>query len=861
MPRHHPDKTVSDLSECTSLRQRIIALEQANAALQAENHRLQQQIQHLEAAVTTQQSIAQSHPQQPGWLQFCFDDAPVGLALVSPTHGVIQSNPALQTLLGYSADELQGRDLLQCTHPDDRLRETELLSELVRGKREHIVTQQRYLNKDGKTVWTRTRTTLVPPVHNGAPTRLTLIENITEERQVASVLRESLALLQRIFDYAPVAIFVKDTQGHLLLVNQRSATFMHKTPHELVGQLDYALFPPEVSAILASNDRQVLTTGQTIQFEELFPHNGQMRISHCIKFPIYNAQGEIYAIGGIAHDITEQKQAEEALRASEQKYRLLFDSVPVGLYRSTPEGQFLDVNPATVRLLGYPNRAALLAASATNIYLHLADRQAWQATIERDGAVLNYEAQVRRFDGSVIWIADNSHVVRDAQDRVIAYEGTLEDITERKQHAAEIERLAFTDPLTGLANRRRLYDIGEAVLTSGRTYLQNPALLYLDLDRFKTVNDTLGHDAGDELLLQVALELCNCIRTDDLLARLGGDEFAVLLPHSDMTQAITVAERILERLDRPFLLDEHLVYLGASIGIAVASDYLPFSLLLTQADIAMYRAKAAGGGIHVYDPTLSPVLPNQLHMETELRLALATNELTLYYQPVCDLGTNQVVGVEALLRWPHPAQGLLLPTTFLPLAEEAGLMRELDRWVLNMALAQIKEWDSHWPGLEISINLSTQSLGDPHLLTDLARLLAASDIAPQRIILELTEYTTLRDQNLTQPALARLKALGVRIALDNFGSGYASLTSLQQLPVDVLKINHVCIAQIEHAPRDQSVLRALLALGAGLDLTVVVEGVERPTQLDWLRTVGPCQVQGYLLGPPVPAEQFLPNVP
>lgn len=968
--------------ELTLLRQRVAELLETNAALQTENQVLRQRIEDLEQQAAAQQQVYDDLSQQFDLLRMCFDHAPIGLALASKELGVLQSNPALQAMLGMLPGDWQSMPLQPMLQTEDLLQELAMVDDLDADTHDPIQLEKRHLRKDGKSIWTRIRSTLVQPADASSTVRMISVENITEERQVAAVLHESLLLLQRIFDYAPVSIFVKDTQGHFLLVNQRTAALLGQTPDQLLGQLTYDLFPPDTAAILRTHDQQVLSTGQPMEFEEILNLKEGTTICHCVKFPIYNAQGEIYAIGGIASDITEHKRAGEALRESEEKYRTLFDAVPVGLYRATPEGQFLDVNlaavdmlgypsreallaenmltlyinhedrqlrqalldqagvarnvelrfrrcdgsiiwildnvrglrsaegqvisyegslediterkqteqsirqseqkyrllfdtvsvglyrstpagvfldvnPTIVKLLGYPDRATLLAQPIVGLYLYPNDRRTWESLLEQEDVVRNYETQLRRYDGSIIWIVENAHVVRDTEGYILAYEGTVEDITERKTYAAEIERLAFTDPLTGLANRRRLYDLGDIALAKSRGNQKYPVLLFLDLDRFKTVNDTLGHDAGDELLRQVAHELRSCIRADDLLARLGGDEFAVLLHHSDIKQALTVADHILERLDRPFLLNEHVVYLGGSIGIAIANtDYLQFSILLTQADIAMYRAKAAGGGVEVYDPTLNPIGQDQIQLESELRLALATNELTLYYQPICDINTEQVVGIEALLRWPHPEQGLLFPDAFLPLAEEIGLMKELDRWVLETALAQIRDWNSSFPGLYIAINLSASSLRDPNLVTDVARLLSTTKVSAEHVILELTEYTALRDQTMTQQTLTELKRLGVRIALDNFGSGYASLTSLQQLPVDILKINRTFMSGIGLAPRDESVVRALLTLGEGLALTVVVEGVERTEQLNWLRNIGCHQVQGYLTGQPVPAEHI-----
>jgi EAL domain-containing protein (putative c-di-GMP-specific phosphodiesterase class I) len=313
-----------------------------------------------------------------------------------------------------------------------------------------------------------------------------------------------------------------------------------------------------------------------------------------------------------------------------------------------------------------------------------------------------------------------------------------------------------------------------------------------------------------------------------------------------------VAQHVLEHLRQPFMLGEQLVHLWGSIGIAVGtSKDISFSMLLTQADIAMYRAKARGGGVQIYDPALHPVRLDRLQMEADLRHALETDGLTLHYQPVLNLCADAVAWFEALVRWQHPARGLLSPGLFLPLAEETGLIEGVDSWVLQTVIRQIAAWDAGGTPLAVSINLTAQSLQKPHLVDNVAALLRSEGVSPEQIIIELTEHTALRDLTTTRQVLAGLRQLGVRIALDDFGRGYASLTHLRQLPVDVLKLDAAFAAGIGKEVRDEAVLRSMLTLAQGLGLVVVVEGIEEQAQLDWLRQGGCFFGQGYYIGRPV----------
>ncbi|NJL33020.1 MAG: bifunctional diguanylate cyclase/phosphodiesterase [Chloroflexaceae bacterium] len=378
----------------------------------------------------------------------------------------------------------------------------------------------------------------------------------------------------------------------------------------------------------------------------------------------------------------------------------------------------------------------------------------------------------------------------------------------------------------------------------------------LDVDRFKVINSDLGHDAGDELLIQLAERLRECVEPTAILARQGGDEFAILLPTAHAHRSRELAQRILDQMNQPFILRDQIIYLSMSIGIALSMPATRrFSSLLTEADIAMYSAKTKGGGIRIYEPSLSPAMRDRLVLETDLRVALVTGKLTLYYQPIVEVATSTIIGVEALIRWPHPTRGLLIPSHFLGVAEDAGLLGILDRWVLRQAIAQLAEWWHNGHQIAISINLTDHSLRDPELIFDIEDLITEYDVPADAIIIEITEYTALRDMATTNEVLNGLKQLGVRIALDDFGTGYASLTNLRNLPVEILKLDRTFSAGIGTKAEDEAVVQALLQLGQGLSLTVVVEGVEQPVQQAWLERAGCQLIQGYLLGRPMPPEE------
>lgn len=429
---------------------------------------------------------------------------------------------------------------------------------------------------------------------------------------------------------------------------------------------------------------------------------------------------------------------------------------------------------------------------------------------------------------------------------------------ERKNHEKQIERMAFFDGLTNLYNRRMLQEQAERILAMAERHGWQLALLYLDLDRFKNINDTLGHDAGDDLLAAIAGQLRAVLRRSDTLARLGGDEFAVLLTQSSQVEAARTARRLLEALDRPFDLRGRRVHIGASLGIALYPQHGDdLEALLKHADIAMYRAKSKGGGFTFFTPEESPYSVRRLDLEAQLRQAVQDGTLELFYQPIVVVGSGRVRAVEALARW-YDADGQAIPAAeFIPLAEESDLIRQIDYWVLNQVLVDSARWQQVEPTLQLAVNISARSLHHRDLVDRVEAELAASGVDPGRLVLEITESSAIRDPETAARVLRDLRRLGVSIALDDFGAGYASITQLRQLPCDRVKIDRGLIAEIGEEGRGEKLLLAAIRLGQGLGLEVVAEGVEEPHQLQWLRQRGCDLAQGWHLGRPIPLERLL----
>jgi len=516
------------------------------------------------------------------------------------------------------------------------------------------------------------------------------------------------------------------------------------------------------------------------------------------------------------------------------------------------------LNRAGEKMLGRP-RAEVIGKTDADFH----DAELAALYVERDREVLESgevrvieEDHVPRKDGGMAILRTKKIALRNAEGQAEYLLGVSEDIAERKRAEAQIARLAHYDPLTELPNRVLFQrHLSEALARRARKGDQL-AVHFIDLDRFKTVNDTLGHPLGDELLRVAAERLRGCVREGDTVARLGGDEFAVVQAGlSDMTGATRLAERIVEAMSAPFDLQGHQVVIGASVGVAAApSDGEDADELLKKADMALYRAKADGrGAFHFFERAMDEQLQARRALELDLRRALTAGEFELYYQPLYNLGAEQVTGCEALLRWRHPDRGMVSPADFIPLAEEIGLIVPLGDWVLRTACAEAARWPDH---VRLAVNLSPAQFRDRGLVRTVVSALAASGLPAERLELEITESVLLQDSAANMSMLHDLKALGVRISMDDFGTGYSSLSYLRSFPFDKIKIDQTFVRDILEDSDAMAIIKAVLDLGSSMGIVTTAEGVETLEQLNALRGQGCAEIQGYFISRPAPASEI-----
>jgi diguanylate cyclase (GGDEF)-like protein/PAS domain S-box-containing protein len=576
-----------------------------------------------------------------------------------------------------------------------------------------------------------------------------------------------------------------------------------------------------------------------------------------------NAHGQLAWIEGFIQDISERMAANEAMLEAMRRYSSIFEHATEGIFQTTPQGRYLNANPALARIYGHASPDELiehLHDIQRLLYVSPARRDEFVRLMHEQGAVRNFESQVYRRDGSVIWISENARAVRNADGSVQFFEGTVVDITERKQHDAELEYQASHDSLTGLPNRTLLRDRIEQAIVKAQRDNHHVAVVFVDLDHFKLINDSLGHHVGDRLLLEVADRLMACVRGHDSVARQGGDEFVIVLTEQhDENETIAIVSRLLDVISQPWIDEDQEYGLSCSVGISCyPNDGDNPDALLRCADVAMYKAKESGRSTyHFYTPELNEAISERLELENSLRHALERDEFRVYYQPRIEVGSGRILGAEALIRWDCPGKGIVPPDSFISIAEETGLIIPIGQWILQEACRQNSAWQrAGLPPISVSVNLSPIQFRHAGLVQSVAAALAQAALDPAYLELELTESFVMHDAERINVAMQSLKALGVDIAVDDFGTGYSSLSYLKRFPVDRLKVDKSFVRDIDSDPDDAAIVRAIITLGHALGLKVVAEGVETRAHLEFLQQHGCDELQGYYFSRPVPAIEM-----
>ena len=775
--------------------------------------------------------------------------------LVQDSKGrVLDANQPAEEILGWSLAEMKGKktgSLWEAIGEDGRpipLAERPTMKALKSGvpKLRQVLGVKR---RTGDVRWVQIDTIPVPQPEGSPFQVVSSFIDITDLKTAEQKLGESEAKYRLLFDRNPEAMWVREKgTNRFLAVNDTAIErYGYSRAEFLALSLDVIQPPTEgvrnerTGAPPGGPERHRRRNGTVINVEVS---------SHALEFDGLDAQLVI------ATDVSERKRVQDQLTESELKLRTIFDQAPIGLARIDLEGNIQEVNLSLRTMLGYPEQQ--LVGHRFDRVLHSpggSELNLIQKFLKDDRDHLSAELPVRRRDGTTRWGSVSLSLVRGVEREPLYLIGMLEDISDRKAQTELLEYQALHDSLTDLPNRTLLHDrLQQAILTAQREHRQL-ALLILDLNRFKEVNDTFGHHLGDILLQQVGPRLIAQLRESDTVARLGGDEFAVVLPTADDEAGATLAaRRMLKALEEPFVIEDRRLEVGGSIGIAITPQHgADPATLMRRADIAMYVAKRTRSGFALYSPEQDKHSPGRLTLMGELRDALQGDALVLHYQPQVSLPTGTVTGVEALIRWQHPRHGLMPPDEFLTIAEETGLIVGVSEWALNAALEQSDSWGRELP---VAVNLSMQNLQDVDLPALIASLLKRHSTKPSRLKIEVTETALMADPTRSAEIFAQLRAMGVKTSIDDFGNGYSSLAYLKQLPVDELKIDRSFVVGITPAAEEIAIVRSAIEIGHSLGLTVVAEGVETQQAWDILAELRCDMVQGYFVTRPLPGRQL-----
>lgn len=790
-----------------------------------------------------------------------FDQAAVGIVHLSPTDQVIRANSKFCDMLGYSLDEMAGMHTPDVCHPDDLTVGLEYVEPLQKDEIQTCQIRRRYFNKAGNLIWLDLTVSVVRNTDRSIKYYIIVAQDVTEQQHQKEALEQQAHLLNLSND----AIFAIDANGLIEYWNAGAERLYDYTAGEALHQAPASLLKTEWPLNVTSQDVTAIVRDTGAWSGEL-THSDRHGQRHTVLARFVqekDSHGQHHRTLATMTDISDRRQYEAKLRESEARYRATFHHAAVGIAHVSLEGHWVEVNDKLCEMLGY-TKAELENGMTFQDVTHPDDLKADNRLYDQTRVGLldtyNMEKRYIRCDGSIVWVSLTVSAVRDDHHDVQYVIAVIEEITSRRMAEEQTSYLANHDPLTGLANRAYFAKwLHDALADAQRSNLA-VAVMVLDLDKFKFVNDNYGHHVGDMLLKEVANRLINCVRTTDLVARMGGDEFNIVLTHlNDPQDAEVVAQKITQSMAQPFYFDGKTLRTAVSIGITLYPDHDEnMSQLLKNADMAMYKAKMSGRNRYrFYCNDMRDEFFAKTERERQLHQAFADSAFTLAYQPQVDVKTAKIVGVETLLRCTHaPLKGV---STFevIAMAEETGLIVPMGEWVLRNACKQFLHWQSVGAmPFSIAVNFSPRQFNDPGFLTMVKTVLAETQMPPQFLEVEITEGLLMENSLSNSQLLTDIKALGLKLSIDDFGTGFSSLQYLKNFPIDTLKIDKCFVDGLPNDRSNIAITCAIMALCSKLGIEVIAEGVEEKNQFFFLKQEGCHTVQGWLFSKAIDADEL-----
>jgi len=781
-------------------------------------------------------------------------NAGVGIYIVQ--HGkFVYVSELYQKITGFTDKELISEDSLKNIYSDDR---DKVRDQAIRClKRESFEPYEyRFINKDNELRYILETVTSI--IFKGERATLGSFMDITERKMMEEKYRSILENIQE-------GYFEVDLAGNFTFLNDSVCRVLGYSREELMGMNNqHYTTDKETAQKVFQAFHQVYTTGVSLkEFGwNITRKDGNKRYVEGSISLLKDSSGKAIGFRGVSHDVTERKQAEKALRRSEEKYRSILENIQEAYFEVDLAGNFTFYNDSLCRLTGC-GREELIGANYRQFSNEEMSQKAFKAfnkVFSTAEPIEGFDWQIMRKDGSKRYIEASVSLQKKSSGQPNGFKGVIRDITERKRIEQELNYLATHDALTALPNRLMFSQLLDHSIQSAQRNKKQLAVFFIDLDRFKTINDSLGHEAGDKLLKEMALRFKQSLRNVDVIGRLGGDEFIILIEDfNDLHQVEILAHKILATVIKPIILMNEECRITASIGISIyPKDGHDEQSLMKNADIAMYFAKEDGkNNYKFYSENIQSIASERLSIETNLRRALERNELSLNYQAKLDLRTRAITGVEALLRWYNPYLGSITPTQFIPIAEETGMIVSIGRWVLKTACAQNIAWQRQGlPHVCMAVNLSLRQLMDENLVEDIRTTLKETGMAPNLLELEITESMVMHNPARLISLLTKIKEIGVRIAIDDFGTGYSSLAQIKNFPIDTLKVDRSFIRDIPQDTENKAITEAIITMGKTLSLVVVAEGVETKEEENFLREQVCNEMQGFYFSKPIEPDRF-----